>query len=505
MKDYFIEKVTNQYRVFLFLGLLFTATNILAQKDTTAIQDQQWQTFNTYKDVGYNQPLRPQFHFTSRKNWINDPNGLVYYDGEYHMYFQHNPYLNIWDPKDKVWGHAVSTDLLHWTQLPHAIMPTTRVDGCKWCGIYSGTAVVDEKNVLGKQVGKTKTLVAFFTKGGQSAAFSTDKGKTYEFLNNEKPILSNQGFKDERDPKVFWNEASKKWVMLLFVKKGLKEGSPEEKLGKARFFNSDNLLDWKPTSDFDREWIYECMDIIELPVDNDKKNKKWLIYDASFDYEIGSFDGKTFVSETPTLLGDYGKKVYAGQTFNNVSNGRGIMIAWLNGGDLFTKAEMPFNHQMSFPTELNLKTTTDGIRLFRLPIKEIEKLYQKTYKFNNLTTNIVNEQIANIKVELLDLSIEFEAKSVVDFSFRGIVLKYNSSSEQVIFGNNIIPAKAFNGLVKLRVLVDRSSIEIFVNDGLNAGTFNEVPKPENLSIAISSATDVKITSLIINDLKSIWK
>jgi sucrose-6-phosphate hydrolase SacC (GH32 family) len=175
--------------------------------------------------------------------------------------------------------------------------------------IYSGTAVVDHNNSLGKQVGDTKTLVAFFTLAKkpyyQAAAYSTDKGRTFTLVNDGGPVVPNQGFdKGERDPKVFWHEASNKWVMVLWVKRGDKRGKQEKKLGRVWFFTSDNMVDWEIASDLRRDWVYECMDFVELPVDGDEKNKKWLLYDASFDYEIGEFDGKTFTTDKKAYQGD---------------------------------------------------------------------------------------------------------------------------------------------------------------------------------------------------------
>ena len=190
-------------------------------------------TFASYGDVGYDQKLRPQFHFSSRKNWINDPNGMVFYDGEWHLYFQHCALSVNRGPKS--WGHAVSTDLVHWEQLPHAILPYNKG------AIWSGTAVVDHNNSLGKQIGDTKTLVAFFTttwKEGfyQAMAYSTDRGRTYTLYNNGEPVVPNQGImKGERDPKVFWDEARQKWKMILIL------GGKERVI---RIFESDNLTDW---------------------------------------------------------------------------------------------------------------------------------------------------------------------------------------------------------------------------------------------------------------------
>lgn len=483
------------------IWILLLCTNILAQKDTTPVQDQQWQTFGSYKDVGYNQPLRPQFHFTSLKNWINDPNGMVYYDGEYHLYFQHNPIGIKWG--NMTWGHAVSTDMIHWKQLPHAILPYGKST------IFSGSAVVDEHNVLGKQVGKNKTIAAIYTAwgNGQAGAYSTDKGRTFNLLNNGGPIVKATGInKGERDPNIFWHESSKKWIMVLWIKRAAKEGSAEDKMGKVRIYTSVNLTDWTMASDFDREWVYECMNLVELPVDGNNKNKKWVVFDAGFHYEIGDFDGKTLTTDKQTLQGDFGKGFYAAQTFNNSPDGRRVLIGWMansNGAD--EKEGMPFSGQFSFPSKLDLRTTKDGLKLYRWPIKEIESLYSKTQQFKNLTIEKAKEKLADVKAELMDLSIEFEPKDSLKLTVRGLDINYNRRNESFEYGNLKIPAPILDGKVKLRLLVDRSSLELFANDGASVATFFAIPKADNLSVVVSGGGESKINSLVIHELKSIWK
>ena len=489
--------------VFLVAILFMVSTTLMAQNDKTNVQNQEMQTFDTYDDVGYDQDLRPQFHFSSLKGWLNDPNGMVWYDGEYHLYFQHNPKDVKWG--NMTWGHAVSTDMVHWEQLPHAILPYGGGT------IFSGTAVVDHKNFLGKQTGDTKTLVAYFSFAKepfyQAAAYSTDKGRTFSLVNNGGSVVPNQGFdKSERDPKVFWHEESQKWVMILWVLSGKEEGSSEEKLGKVRFFTSENMVDWEVASDFNRAWVYECMDFVELPVDGDKNNKKWLLYDASFDYEIGDFEGKTFTTDKKVYQGDSGTDFYAAQSFNNSPDDRTVMIGWMQEFDnsIFLKANMPFNQCMSFPTTMELKTTPEGIRLYRMPIKEIENLYVKSYEFKNLSAEKAVKKLAGINAELMDLSIEFEPVSSMTINLRGLDITYEKSSETITFGKSKLAAPAIDGKVKLRVLLDRVTIELFANEGAAVSTNYAVPVEDNLNISISAEGNLKINSLIVNELKSSW-
>ena len=480
--------------------LMFVAsTDLFAQN----VQNQEMQTFDSYKEVGYDQILRPQFHFSSLKGWLNDPNGMVYYDGEYHLFFQHNPKATVWG--NMTWGHAVSNDMVHWTQLPHAILPYGGGT------IFSGTAVVDYNNILGKQKGDIKTLVAFFSFAKepfyQAAAYSTDKGRTFKLVKNGGPVVPNQGFdKGERDPKVFWHEASKKWVMLLWVLRGKKDGTPEERLGKVRFFISDNMVDWEVASDFNREWVFECMDFVELPVDGEQNKKKWLLYDASFDYEIGEFDGKTFTTDKKVFKGDSGTDFYAAQSFNNSPDARTVLIGWMQErkNSIFEKEGMPFNQQMSFPTTIELRTTSEGIRLFRWPIKEIENLYVKSNTFKNLTLKKAGKKLAGVKAELIDMSIEFEPTSPMKLTIRGLEISYVETSQEFIFGESRIAAPVINGRVKLRILIDRSSIELFANEGAAVATCYAVPSPDDFSISVFADSDLKINTITVNNLKSTW-
>ncbi|MBT3191030.1 MAG: glycoside hydrolase family 32 protein [Verrucomicrobia bacterium] len=504
---------------------------------------QDMQTFESYLDVGYNQKHRPQFHFTSRKNWLNDPNGMVYYDGEYHLFFQHNPVST--KGGNKSWGHAVSKDMIHWEQLPHAILP---YDGGV---IYSGTGAVDHNNTLGKQKGDVKTLLACFTFAKppfyQALAYSTDKGRTFQLLNEGKAIVPNQGLDPkERDPKLFWHEESKKWVMVLWVKKTItdkdRRGRKKARYenipngpARVRFLTSDNLTDWKMASDFERKWAFECMDFVHIPIDpassknyagtspsssgnfagtspsssknyaetsGDPNNKKWLLYDANFDYEMGEFDGTTFTTDKKLGKGDFGRNFYAAQSFNNSPDGRTVIIGWMKKSD-FDKVGMPFNQQMSFPTTMELRTTPDGVKLFRWPIKEIESLYTKRHEFTNRPIEELTDALSKIKAGLIDATIEFDPKETgnIEWTLRGLKVVYQADKQQFIYKDTALPAPPVNGKVKLRVLVDRGSIELFANDGAAVATRYALPAPETRSTSLTGKGKV---SLVINELKSIW-
>ncbi|WP_372725889.1 glycoside hydrolase family 32 protein [Novipirellula sp.] len=466
-----------------------------------------------YPEIGYDQPLRPQFHFMSKKNWLNDPNGMVF-DGEnYHLFFQHNPKGTGWG--NMTWGHATSLDMVHWKQRDHALLPY-RVDG-RAGTIFSGTAVIDHNNSLGKQVGDTKTMVAFFTfaakpKFYQAMAYSTDGGETWTYWNEGRAVVENQGFDNgERDPKVFWHEPSQQWVMLLWVQK-----DP----GRVRWFTSKNLVDWDFASDLMRDWAFECMDLVFLKVDDDENNTKCLIYDASFDYEIGSFDGQKFIAETETLSivrGNY----YAAQTFNQAPDDRAVQIGWMRGGPDSAKLfGVPHNQQMAFPVEMSLKTTPEGIRLFCWPIKEIDSLVGQTHEIDEVTLDAGVNVLAGINdLDLVDLEVSFspgDAEQVV-FDLSRVSLRYDVK-KQVLYhsgiDNNGAPREDVcidklvprEGKVSLRLLVDRLTVEAYAFGGATFAAHYIHPKhgPKKLSIHSVGGT-AKIHDLSVRELKSAWE
>jgi len=456
-----------------------------------------------YSEMDYDQVHRPLLHFTSKKHWINDPNGMMYYNGEYHMFFQHNPKGNGWG--NMTWGHAVSTDMMRWKQINHAILPYGGGT------IFSGTGFVDHNNTLKKQAGDTKTLVACFTLARkpfyQAMAYSTDKGRTFELLNEGSAVVPNQGFDPgERDPKVFWHEASKKWVMILWIKRG----NP----GIVRFFNSDDLVNWKKVSDFERRWVYECMDLVPLPVRDASgkklggtENDKWLIYDASFDYEVGTFDGKEFKTEGATRLGDLGRNYYAAQTFNNSPDGRIVIIGWMRGSD-FNRAGMPFNQQMSVPAEMTLRKIGEETKLFRWPVKEIANLYTKTHEITAQTLEEGANPLEKIKAQAFDMTLEFDPGEVKELkiNLRDAHLSYDAHRKALRGAGTDLPIRLVDRLVKLRVLIDRGSVEVFVNEGEYVATTYVLHKPDNRNLSLDAVGGtVDIKKLTVSEIKGFWE
>ncbi|MEM9659262.1 MAG: glycoside hydrolase family 32 protein, partial [Planctomycetota bacterium] len=430
---------------------------------------------------------------------------------KYHLFFQHNPKSSNWG--NMTWGRATSRDMLHWTQHDHALLPY-RVDRRSGT-IFSGTAIVDHNNSLGKQVGDVRTLCAFFTfanqpKFYQAMAYSTDRGETWTYWNEGRAVVPNQGFDSgERDPKVFWHEPSQRWVMFLWVQR-----NP----GRVRIFTSQNLTDWEFSSDLMRDWAYECMDVFFAPVDGDPSDVKCVIYDASFDYEIGRFDGRTFHREAGPLVAG-GGNFYAAQTLDNHPENRTVQIGWMRGGpNAAEHYDLPHNQQMSFPCDLTLRTTDDGLRLFAWPIAEIESLVETTHAFENVVLDGSSDPLQELgPLDLVDLSVELEpgtAKRIV-FELSGAAVTYDAKQrvlkhqgvtgegerrEEMIFSD----LEPRDGSIRLRMLVDRLSLETFAFGGerFKANYYRPVAASESSIKAVGG--DAVVRKLVVRELKSIW-
>ncbi|MCY3020721.1 MAG: glycoside hydrolase family 32 protein [Planctomycetota bacterium] len=438
----------------------------------------------------YNETYRPQFHFTARKNWLNDPNGLVFYKGEYHLFFQHNPTGIDWG--NMTWGHAVSPDLIHWEQLRNAIEPD------KLGTIFSGSAVVDWNNTTGFQKGDEKTIVAIYTAAGnpftQCIAYSNDCGRTFAKY-DKNPVLPHI-VGGNRDPKVVWYAPGKVWVMALFKDKDI-----------FAFFSSPDLKTWTQLQDMAVPGCGECPDFFEMPVDGDKNNRKWVWTAANGHYLIGTFDGKTFTKESGPHVADHGKNYYAVQTYSDIpeEDGRRIQIAWMNGGKY---PRMPFNQQMSFPCEMKLRTLPEGLRICRTPVKEIEALRAKEHKWNDATLKPGDNPLADISGDLFDVRAEFELGDATEFGFRarGQAVTYSVKDKKLSCLGRSAELAPIANRIKLQILLDRTTIEAFGNDGKVSMTSCFVPKVKDKSMeAFAVGGSVKIVSLSVYELKSAWR
>ncbi|MCK5208356.1 MAG: GH32 C-terminal domain-containing protein [Cyclobacteriaceae bacterium] len=432
----------------------------------------------------YSEKKRQQIHFSSKRGWNNDPNGLVYYDGEYHLYYQHNPYGWPWG--NMHWGHAVSTDLVHWEQLPEAMYPDS-------LGMmFSGSAVVDYKNTSGFQSGEENVIVIAYTADSktlgesQCIAYSNDRGRTFTKYENNPvlPAIKRFGTGSERDPKIFWYAPNNNWVMVLFEGLGLS------------IYTSDNLKEWNYESHLKGYW--ECPELFELPVDGDGSNKKWVIYGASGTYQIGSFDGYKFTPETEKLKYLDGQ-IYAAQTYNNTPDGRRIQIGW---GRIKSEG-MPFNQMMAFPTEMTLKTTKQGPRLHVNPIPEISTLYATSNTYEDLIfgEEIIDDEIKKVETPLLHIKVVLEPinEHSIKMFVNGYKFEYSVNYNKL---NDIFIPLEDNKL-HLELIVDRNSIEIFTNEGQHVNCIQYDSTNEKPEVRFSGRNKTRIEHLEIHELNSI--
>lgn len=449
----------------------------------------------------YREALRPQFHFTPRRGWTNDPNGLVFYQGEYHLFFQHNPYGTKWG--NMTWGHAVSPDLLHWKELPDAIHPDPLGT------IFSGSAVVDGQNTAGflpaSAAGEPseKPIVCIYTAAGgtnrqsrgvpftQALAYSLDRGRTWTKY-EKNPVLGHIAG-ENRDPKVFWHRPSGQWVMALYL------DGPHYAL-----FGSPDLKQWRRLCDIPDVQGTECPDLFELPVDGDKQNARWVFWSANGNYLIGQFDGKTFTKESGPHVARYGANDYAAQTYSDIpaQDGRRIQISWMNGGSY---PDMPFNQQMTIPRVLTLRKTSDGIRLFMEPIGEVETLRGRDLVSQDLA--VEGEKALDVPAGCLDIVAEIDpctAKSA-GMTLFGQKIEFSPSEKKLTALGKTAPLDLGGRPLRLRILIDRTSIEVFADAGrVQLATCYLPPEKPARPVILHAAGQAKF-SIKVWEIKSVWR
>lgn len=455
----------------------------------------------------YNELYRPQFHFTPVKNWHNDPNGLVWYKGEYHMFYQYNPKGNEWGFMH--WGHAISKDLVHWEHLPIALYPDDNSEDKVKCTAFSGSAIVDDNNLLGVQKGEEKTIVAFYTSQhcGQRIAYSNDKGRTWTKYSGN-PIIPLDEKDDARDPKVIWHEPTNKWVMALYRKSG-----EDDKTRGVSFYTSENLVDWTWKSHI--VGFFECPDLVEFRVTNRPDETKWVLFDGDGSYIMGQFNGEEFTPESGKLKSDHGKNYYATQTWSNIpeEDGRTIQIAWMKGGKF---PDMPFNGQMTFPSELNITKFSTGYKLVRKPVKEIEVLHGKHYKWSdkNLIPGINQNIVKKAEGDCLHIVGDFDLKTSEKFGFMlrkgkkdpGTEILYNVKRGTLSILGQSVPLMPVNNKIQLEILLDRASIEIYANGGQTviSNCFTPIEGDEDLEL-FTNGGELGVDQLDIYKMNSAWR
>jgi fructan beta-fructosidase len=442
----------------------------------------------------YQERLRPQFHFSPQSGWTNDPNGLVWFAGEYHLFFQHNPFGTPWG--NMTWGHAVSPDLIHWHELGDALHPDA------FGTMYSGSAVVDHQNTAGFQTGDEAPIVTFYTAAGghapvkvpftQCLAYSNDRGRTWTKYSGN-PVVKNIADAN-RDPKVFWHEASSKWIMVLYVERGT-----------SHLFGSADLKDWRLLSTVPFPDAYECPELFELPVDGDPADSRWVIWEGGSRHMIGKFDGQTFTPETEVLAAEWGANCYAAQTWNDVPDGRRVIIGWMRSGQE-PYQNMPFNQQMTVPRTLSLRTTPDGIRLFAAPVREVEELRGKKQSWLNVPLGLDKALLSDVAGELfdIDLVISPQQSKSVTLIVGTTPIQFDTATDQLACREKTAPVGLINGQLHLRVLVDRTSIEVFVNDGRYVLSYAVQTQGGSTSLRLTADGAARVHSLDLWDLESIW-
>ena len=453
---------------------------------------------------GMNEAYRPQFHITAQWNWINDPNGLVYYDGEYHLFYQ---WLPTWTGKH--WGHYVSKDLIHWEPLPCALTPTKGY-GEHGYEAYSGSAVVDSNNTAGFQTGSEKPIVLVWTayKAGQYISYSNDRGRTFTPWKGN-PVIPPGGLNnDNRDPMVRWQKTAGvhgQWVMVLPEWDGTNE--------TYTFFRSDDLKTWngKDTSYRHRG---DYPDYFQLPVDGSTNNMKWLMHGAGARYWLGEFNGATFVDAAECPEGTLWKgNQYATQTFNDAPNGRKVMMAWVVTDRKQEPAGMPYSQMLSFPVDIKLRTFPEGVRAVASPIPEIALLHRAKHSWKNETLAPGTNLLGKLKGDLFEIRAEFEIGTASEFGFRvrgkGTVA-YNVTDQQARLNGQITQSndwkmKPDGGRVKMQVLVDRSSIKAFYDEGRAYLVSTFYPDESNKTLELfSTGGNTRLISLDVYELASAW-
>lgn len=445
----------------------------------------------------YTEARRPQFHFSQMQGWNNDPNGMTYYDGNYHLFWQCNPFGNNWG--NMYWGHAYSPDMVTWTEVKRTLRPfgrktplDQRHPTMAYGHCFSGGGHVDKNNTSGWKTGDKDVMFLMFTdtSSGEAIAYSTDGGKNFTFW-KKNPMFKNRG----RDPKPVWYEPGKHWVCAVFN---------QENGRNISFWSSKDLKTW--TRNGRINGFFECPELFELPVDGNTNNKKWVIFGAKPDYLIGDFDGKNFTPINQPKRTTIHGSIYAGQCFNNAPDGRVVYIGWARIG----MGNAPFNQGFSIPINFELKTLKDGkIHLFANPIKEIDKLHDGTaIDVSNKELNSANSVFEQaVPGQLYDVRLTLAKKGAPKFAkirIGGYVLHYDFATETA----NKKPAPMTDGKVDIRVLVDRPFLEVFLADGYSYELVNR--RSDDLgkisvSVGAPEGSCVVIESLKAYKMKSIWK
>jgi fructan beta-fructosidase len=484
----------------------------------------------------FHEQHRPQFHFTPKSNWMNDPNGMVFHQGEYHLFYQYYPEGMKWGPMH--WGHAISKDLVRWEHLPIALFPDSL--GM----IFSGSAVVDKDNSSGFGLDGNPALVAMFTyhsaekeKAGrtdyqtQGIAFSRDNGRTWTKY-DKNPVIKNPGQKDFRDPKMFWHDQSRQWITVLVAG------------DHAEFFGSKDLKSWAKLGEFGKGYgshggVWECPDLVELPAPDGAK-KKWVLFisinpgapqgGSATQYFVGTFDGKKFVCDTEkskTLWVDFGRDNYAGVTWSNAPDDRKIFLGWMSNWAYAQEVPTsPWRSAMTMPREVSLAKVDDQYVLKSQLVHEVRDAASVIASFKELVVTDSVDLSSRIPAPLT-LSITEGTAEAKDFGLifsnskgERFEISYKSGtssffvdrrrSGKVDFSNGFAgiqraPRYAKADTIRFMVVADVSSMEVFFDDGLNVFTSNVFPNEDYTKLSLITNGETKFSDVTVRQVKSIWE
>ena len=481
-------------------------------------------------DTANREKYRPAFHYTPRYGWMNDPNGMFYKDGRWHLYYQYNPYGSKW--QNMTWGHSVSDDLVNWEHLPEAIRPNGLGS------VFSGSCAVDHDNTAGFG---SDAVIALYTSAGtsqmQSLASSTDDGLTFNIYPSN-PVLTLES--EARDPKVFWNDSTKEWNMILA------HALDHEML----IFTSPDMKSWTLQSSFGKGLgaqggVWECPDLFELPVAGTDE-KKWVLLcninpDGPFggsgtQYFVGDFDGKTFKADTDaagnvsTKWLDYGKDHYATVTWSDAPDGRRVALGWMSNWQYAADVPtMQFRSANTLPREMGLFRAPDGeVYASSAPSPELEALrgklaakVKKTTVGRKARSFALPSENGGICEILMD--IEASKAKTVNIVFSNsqgekVVMQYDPAAATLSFDRTqsgitdfsegfpavtVTPTHEASGRIALRIFVDRSSMEVFGNDGEFVMTNLVFPRTPYTALSVSAeGGNAKVENLRIYSLKS---
>ena len=484
------------------------------------------------KPKGMNEPYRPQVHFSPAAHWINDPNGMVYNNGIYHLFFQYHPYSSVWGPMH--WGHATSADMIHWKEQPIALYPDSIGT------IFSGSAVLDKNNTSGFGKNGYAPLVAIFTqhntKGekegrndfqNQSIAYSNDNGKTWtKYAGN--PVLKNPGITDFRDPKVMWYQPQQKWVMTLATKDHIS------------FYSSKDLKQWIKESEFGATigahgGVWECPDLIAM---NDNGKTVWVLLvnlnpggpnkGSATQYFIGDFDGKTFTPfNTKIKWVDYGPDEYAGVTWSNTGS-RKIFLGWMSNWMYANQVPTEkWRNGMTLPRDLQLRHIDGDIFVTSQLVPEFESIQTKPVVAQNIkveNTTDISERIGKITFPCrikLDMATKSSFSLVLsNDSGEKLVIGFDKTQQQYFidraqsgktnFANDfaaryMAPRLVNDNTMDIDLMIDNSSVELFADKGLTVMTSIFFPTQPYTQMQLTSPDNCRIVKLTYYRLSSIWK